>query len=402
MTSVTTTSDQDPSVELEKTINEFNALVKKPESSNEENLWYAWRFLQVYSVYGLRLPHTEASLKLKLGISKPDQFDFFETMKEGYNEIHEACDEFVSQIFPKVIEVGTSLLDFASDASKNGGDVFSVLIELIDNNDTQGALELLGDLQETTKTNKEKAGTVTELLGSYKGKLTTAKAKVDDAQKVVQEDDRTSENTLNKLNGGPEIEGSIKNLNNQLTAKEKEYKNALIIATTTPTYAFAGILGMLAIPVVASIYGVKAGELADELNNLEDEIEKANAELKTAFQTKQIQNAAIANLDKTEHYTDLAITHTTTVQNAWEEISTNLSSVAKKVTNMTTEKDEQTVLKTKALVKNYAKNAGEKWALLIPPLKELTRDPYIVVEDGEKSFGDLAKEIKKEIAKQAA
>ncbi len=172
MTSVT--DDPSQSLEetiqhLEKTINDFNALVQKPESSADQNLWYAWRFLQIYSIYGLRLQHTEASLSLKLGISEPGQFPFFGTMKEGYNEIHEASDEFVSQIFPKVIEVGTSLLDFASEASENDGNIFSVLIELIESNDTQGALELIRDIQKTTKTNTEKAGTVKDLLGSYKG-----------------------------------------------------------------------------------------------------------------------------------------------------------------------------------------------------------------------------------------
>jgi hypothetical protein len=294
------------------------------------------------------------------------------------------------------------LLDFASDASEKDGNIFSVLIELIDNNDMQGALELIGDLQETTETNKEKAGIVKELLGSYKGKLTSAKAKVDQAQKSVQEDERTSQATIDKLQGGPEIEGSLKDIQEEIAAIQKEYDKALIIATTTPTYAVAGILGLIAIAVVAPIFGVKAGKLAKKLEDLQDKINKASAELNTALQTNQIQDAAIANLNTTERYTDLAITHTTTVQNSWEAISNNLSYVADKVANMTKEKDEQTVLKTKALVKNYAKNAGEKWALLIPPLKELTRDPYIVVEDGEKSFSDLATALKKEMAKQAA
>jgi hypothetical protein len=97
MTSVTTTSStQDPSADLEKTIQDFNALVKTPESPADENLWYSWRFLQIYSTWGLRLPNTEASLKLRLGMSDPGQFSFFNGMKEAYNEIHEACGEFLS------------------------------------------------------------------------------------------------------------------------------------------------------------------------------------------------------------------------------------------------------------------------------------------------------------------
>lgn len=403
MTSVTTTSNNDPSADLEKTINDFNTLVKKPDSSNnEENLWYAWRFLQIYSIWGLRLPHTDASLKLKLGISEPGQFPFFGGMKEAYNEIHEACDEFVTTIFPKVIDVGTSLLDFASDASSKDGDVFSVLIELIDTNDTKGALELIGDLQDTTKANETKAGEVKELLGGYKGKLASAKAKVDIVQTSVQEDERTSQATIDKLKGGAEVAGSLQNLKDTLAAQQAEYDHDVVVASTTTTYFWVGLPGLIAASVVAGIYGDKAVKALKEVHRLEDEIAKANAELNTALQTNKIQDAAITSLAETQRYTDLAIAHTTTVQNAWQAISASLSYVADKVAKMTTEKDEQTVLKTKAIVKNYAKNAGEKWTLLIPPLKELTRDPYIVVAEGEKSLGDLATEVEKEVAKQAA
>lgn len=402
MTSVTTTSNNDPSADLEKTINDFNALVKKPDSPVEENLWHAWRFLQVYSIWGLRLPHTEASLKIKLGIPEPGQFPFFGGMKEGYNEIHEACDEFVSKIFPQVIDVGTSLLDFASDASKGDGDLFSVLIELIDTNDTNGALELIGDLQDTTKANETKAGEVRELLGSYKGKLASAKAKVDTAQESVNTDERTSQATIDKLKGDPNTPGSLANLEKQFSDKKAEYDHAVVVASTTTTYFWAGPFGLIAAATVAGVYGDKAVKALKEMERLEGEIAKSNAELNTALQVNKIQDAAIVSLSETQHYTDLAITHTTTVQNAWQAISANLNNVAKKVADMTNEKDEQTVLKAKATVKNYANKAGEKWALLIPPLKELTRDPYIVVAEGEKSLGDLAKEVEKEIAKQAA
>jgi hypothetical protein len=401
VTSVTTTSNQDPSADLEKTINEFNALVKKPDSPAEENLWYAWRFLQVYSIWGLRLPHTEASLKLKLGISEPGQFPFFGGMKEGYNEIHEACDEFVSKIFPQVIGVGTSLLDFASDASTGDGDLFSVLIELIDTNDTNGALELIGDLQETTKANEKKAGEVKELLGSYKGKLTSAKAKVDLAQKSVNTDERTSQATIDKLNGDPNVDGSFANLRKKLSDKKAEYDHYVVVASTTTYYFSFGLAGLIAASVVAGIYGDKAVKALKEMHRIEDDIAKSNAELNTALQVNKIQDAAIVSLLETQRYTDLAITHTTTVQNAWGTLSQHLSYVADKVAKMTTG-DEQTVLKGKATVKQYAKLSGERWALLIPPLKELTRNPYIVVAEGEKSLGDLATEVEKEIAKKAA
>jgi hypothetical protein len=411
MTSVTTTSStQDPSADLGKTIQDFNALVKTPESPAEENLWYSWRFLQIYSFSGLRLPNTEASLKLRLGMSDPGKFSFFVGMKEAYNEIHEACNEFVSKIFPQVIEVGTSLLDFASDASLKGGDVFSVLIEMLDAKDekgnpkpdTAGALELIGDLQKTTKTNQEKAGQVKELLGSYKAKLVSAQAKVETVQTAVQADEMTSQATIDKLSGEEGVAGSLKNLKKMFADKKAEYDHYVVVAATTPTYCWVGLPGLIAAATVAGVFGDRAVKALKEVHRLEDDIAKQDLALNTALQTNKVQDAALASLKETQRYTDLAIAHTTTVQKSWQAISASLSYVADKVAKMTTQQDAQTVLASMALVKRYAKISGEKWDLLIPPLKALTRDPYIVVEKGEKSFGDLAKEVEKEIAKKAA
>jgi hypothetical protein len=309
-----------------------------------------------------------------------------------------------------VIEVGTSLLDFASDASLKGGDVFSVLIEMLDAKDkegnpkpdTAGALELIGDLQKTTKTNKEKAGQVKELLGSYKAKLVSAQAKVDTVQKSVQADERTSQATVDKLSGAEGVAGSLKNLKKMLADKKAEYDHNVVVAATTTTYFWVIPAGLIAAAVVAGIYGDKAVKALQEVNRLEAEVAKQDLAFNTALQSNKVQDAALVSLAETERYTDLAIAHTTTVQNSWDAISANLKVVTEKVTDMTTQQDAQTVLRSIALVKRYAKTAGEKWDLLIPPLKALTRDPYIVVEKGEKSFGDLAKEVEKEIAKKAA
>ncbi len=237
-----------------------------------------------------------------------------------------------------------------------------------------------------------------------KGKLASAKAKVDQAQEAVLADERTSEAKIAKLNGDPNVDGSLANLRKQITDKKAEYEYNVTVASTTTTYAWVSLIGLIAAAVLAGVYGEKAVKALNEMHRLEDELAKSDLEMHTALQVNRIQDNAITSLQQTEHYTDLAITHTTTVQNAWEAISNNLSYVANKVADMTKEKDESTVLKTKALVKSYAEYAGKRWALLIPPLKELTRDPYIVVAEGEKSLVELATEVQKEIeiAKQAA
>lgn len=470
-------SDTDLTKELDSTIESLSQLVQEPDDSEDQTLWYAWHYLQVYSTWGLRLPHTEATLKLKLGISEPGQFDFFEPMKEAYGEIHKACDEFLSEIFPKVINIGTKLLDFAADISEDDGKLFAVLIKMLDkksalisfkadffvenvlrkksidadkfnqamelvievqpdkvnesldlfhllqddttedkekaqkvidfiegadNSITEGILELIGDLQKTTTENKTEAGDVVTLLSGYKAKLTSAKAKVSDTQDKVEADERTSQDTIDRLQGDVNEEGSLANLNQQLKDLRGDYKHYKIVASTTATYFWVGLPGLIAASTVAGIYGKKAVATLKAIHRLEDKKNRDDAELKTALQTNRAQDSANTSLSETETYTARAIEYTTTVQNKWKIVSDSLSYIADKVTAMTKEKDSQTVLKSIDQVKTYAQNSGEKWALLVPPLKALTRDPYITVASNEVSLDEFADEVDKEIAKQAA
>jgi phage shock protein A len=400
----------DPSADLETIIAEFNSLVQKPNDSaptgttDDQNLWYSWQFLQIYSTWGLRLPHTEATLKMKLGIANPGTYLFFQGMVQAYDEIHQACYDFTSNIFPEVIDVGKSLLDFASDANQDDGELFNVLTELINGNedDIKGALELLSDLQDTTKKNTKKAEEVIKLLDGYKAKLVSAQEKVTNVKSLVDRDSQVSQSAINAMQGGSEVTGSIQNLEKLLNGQKAEYDHAVVVAATTPTYAWATLIGFITAAAIAGVYGDKAVRALRRIQELEDEIKKTNAKLSTALETNKVSNSANQSISQAQRYTDLAIVHTTTVQNAWTDMTGNLGVIADKVRMMTTEEDEQIVLRNKKLVLNYAKKAGEKWALIVPPLKELTRNPYIVVEPNEKSLGEIANDVEKEITKRAA
>jgi hypothetical protein len=401
----------DPSADLDRIIEEFNSLVQKPTTytastgtSDNQNLWYSWQFLQIYSTWGLRLPHTEATLKMKLGIAEPGKYQFFRGMVEGYDEIHQTSSDFTTNIFPKVIEVGTSLLDFALDAAPNDGELFNLLIKLLDSDkseDLKGAMELLSDLLDTTNKNTKKAKEVITSLNGYKAKLVSAQENVTEVKKLVDQDSNVSQSTIDQLAGGKEVTGSIKDLEQLMTAKKAEYDHYVVVAATTPTYAWS-FIGFIAAAVVAGVYGDKAVKSLKRVQELEDEIKKTNAKLHTGLETQKVLNSANQSVSQAQRYTDLAIVHTTTVQNAWTNITSNLSYIADKVSSMTTEKDDQIILQNKNLVKNYATHSGKKWALLVPSLKELTRDPYIVVESEEKSLGEIANDVEKEMKKLAA
>jgi hypothetical protein len=396
---MSTTTTNDPQADLDNAIKTMGDVLNG--NSPAEGLKASWRFLQIYSSYGLKLPVDEARLKMELGTMDFAKYPFATTMLKAYGSIREASLNFNNNIFPKVIQVGRNVLDFAKDANPDDGGVFGVLEELV-NTDPAGALELIGDLQKTTATNIALATEVETKLQEYGAQLTTAQAELKAADDSIAKDSALSQADIDKLMGDENQLGSIANFKKLIKDKQAEYDHDVVVAATSPTYVWVIPYGTIAAVVVAGVYGDRAVKALNAISDLEAELKTADANLFTALQTHKVQEAANKGVDSAVLYTHLALAHTVNVKNAWSGVKGSLDAIGAKVNAMTKDQDGETKLKVKQLVINYAQAAGKSWALLIPPLKILTTDPYIVVDAADVSAKDLAATVQKEITKQAA
>lgn len=405
-----TAETTDQALNVDTIMTNFEQILIAKEGAGNTNrgpLWYAWHYLQVYSYWGLRQPHTDADLKLTLGISNPAAFGFYGSMRDAYQEINSACSDFISKIFPNVVELGTDLHTFATEASSRDQGIFSAVRDLLNEEpnaerareNEQAAIELLTDLQAKAKQNADKAGAVKLELAAYKTKLVTADEQLKRVQKAIDSDSRTSQATIDKLSGDVNKAGSLAAINKQIADLQKEYTQDVTIAATTPTYAWVVWplppipVGLIAAVTVASVYGSRATDLLKQIERLEKDYKKASEELTTAIGAHNVQRTAKTCVTEASANTDKAIIHTTTVQNAWEGIATQLGVIKDKLLGSTRTNNGQTVLSAKAVIRLYLSQAATAWDRLMPPLTELTTNPYIVVKDKQVSLRDLAKEM---------
>lgn len=390
--------------ELSKTLRKFEFSVVGKEGNSP--LRHAWHFLQVYATWGTRLPSDETMLKYSMGIDNPGEYDFFMPMLDGYSDLSNACGIFLTNVFGGVVAVGQKARQFAKEAGGESDGIFSAVTELMDAGDEESmhaVVELLTDLQQQAKDNAEQASQVTSQLAAFKVKLESTNAKLKEVRVSVEEDSRTSQATIDKLSGGEDAAGSIKDLNKRIAAKRDEYKHNVVVASTTTTYFWvAPPAGLIAAVTVASIFGTRATETLNAIDTLEENLKNATSELRTAVESQKVQNSAEMALGETTHFTALAIEHTTTVQQAWSEISASLDVVRDKVTSMTTSNDEGVVARSKIIVKLYAKQASKAWSALIEPLEELVRDPYITVQQDAIDWKELGDNVESELKEEVA
>lgn len=404
-TSVTTTSTTpDP----EAIITQFESLVVDIPTDGQARphgpLWYAWHYLQVYSFWGLHLANTEAQLKLVLGVTDPGGYAFFPSMLESYQSIYNASDNFLKNIFPKVVELGNDLSEFATQATSklpDGGGMFSAITDFLDGKDgtPEDALSLLNDLEHSATANAAKATAVGDQLATYKSSLVDAQGKLANVQTQIESDSNTSQAKIDELNSTvPGAAGSLATLKSLVSTDEDAYNHDVVVAATSPTYVWVFPIGTIAAVVVAATFTAFALEQLDALNKAKDAVAAAESSLHTAYQSRAVQNVALTGVNSAVKHTDLAIAHTTTVQNAWNGLAHQLGVIQDMIGKMTTENDGAQALQSKAMIKLYLRQADAAWGKIAPPLQELTAEPYIAMKSGEVALTDFVADVKKAIA----
>jgi len=381
----------------ELSLDQFNGLlVNKDPQAQHGPLWYAWHYLQVYTHYGLQLPHTQAALKLQLQINDPGRYLWFVPAVEAYNSVYQASEYFIGTVFPGVVGLGNDLMSFAKEATGKDGN-FSAMLDLLDQNEDQAALELVDDLRAKAIDNSTKAAKVAGDLGTYKGQLVTAIGKLDAVKTSIEADDEVSQNTIDQLlSDDPQCATSIKAVEGLLADSKKTYEHYVVVAATTPTYAWVIPIGLVSAIVVAAVYGTRATNEKAAIDRYESQLQQMAAKLRTAIETHGVLVAADYGITNALSKTELAERDATTVQNGWNGVVKGVDTIKEKISGMLKEQDGQKKLGAKALIKVYAGQAAKAWEPLVPALHDLTDEPYISIKQSKPTFGEMLTEVKKE------
>lgn len=370
-----------------------------PEAGKQKGkLWYSWHFLQVYSVWGLHMPNNEDRLKALLKLSSTDGCHFFPIMLQGLQKLFSASQYFQVDVFPKVIRIARDLLSFSKNASKNGEDFFQVIIQCLKDNQHQDAIDVIKELQRLTRINIVRATETQGCLASYQSKLEELTGIFHQATELVESDESCNSAFIEKANGDKSTEGSLAFYRSQIESLHDAYKEAVVVAATTPTYAFVlPPWGLIAASIVAGVYGSKATNILDAYHEAEENLAKVSNKLATAIKLKDSLFLAHMNLNNVLAANREAISHANDVKAAWDKILANLNDLGNKVSGMMAENDEEEKLNSNIIVKSYCATAGKVWSELTSKLEELVENPYITIQNEEMTPKDFIKEVEKHL-----
>lgn len=386
-----------PSPDPNECLRVFRAVLRDSQDQRSRPLWNAWHYLQVYCHWGVFIPHTEDDLALQWQMKNPGSYAFVPAAVAAYGEIHRACDQFLVQVFPAVVDLGHALLRFAAEADAKDG-TFLAVVKLLDANDTQAVLELLVDLREQAERNSADAQEIKSRLMQFQSWLIEASGALERVGNKIEADEKTSQATIEKITkADPADEETLAGVQAKIKALRAQRQHDVTVAATTPTYFWAGLIGLVAASVVAGIYGARAVEDLKQINESLSKLQAMSETLSTAIAAHLVQESAQHSVEQANEATARAIGCTTTLQNAWDGMAGQIKVIEGKLSGTVRKGDGSSPdsLAAKAVVRIYVEAAARAWAAIEPDLRELMDKPYITVEKNAVSYEGMAAEIAK-------
>lgn len=290
-----------------------------------------WLAIQTYVESGMALPTTDDAFKKLLGSGAPSDLSDFKPLIDAYKLINGHVTGWQTDTFPKSVSLASDIYNYAQQAPTYYAPILPLAKKLTANPDDQDA-------------KKELVAILDMLSKSASGYHDKAKEVAEKIQKFAN-DTQADKNTLNGTdgNGGlkkyyndkygatsSEVEELTKELQAQkviLDAANKEYDHDVIVASTTPTYAWVWPFGTIAAAVVAGVYGDKAVKALERSRAAQQQINTLSSKL--AADTQLMINITTTESSITNILEPLnaALPVIQKIQGVWGAISDDLNNI---------------------------------------------------------------------------
>lgn len=400
--------------QMDEALDSFETYLKG-NGTTVPSLRQNWIYLQIFSIYGLRLPQTAAALQTALHMKPSDTggYTWFNDMYTTYADVGKSSHYFFEHVFKDMNDLGGKLRDFSKDS---GGDesLMDAVLDLIgrgDNSplpdpaDREAALALVEELNDRASEAAKFAATIQSDLVTYRTGLIPLQASVTRVRKAVDEDSKTSDAAYNKLAGSKDVEGSIAQLLDKLEKDRREYVEDVKIAATTPTYGWIIVppIGIWAAAIVAGIYGRKATEMLETIEKLEAQIKTASEELIRVTAVRCVTKLAHDSLDSVGGHLDVAIDKAEVVRKAWDGVKLGLDFIKSQVEHSLKpdhDDPEKQQLQAIKAVRYFIKRSSERWISIRPDVDALTKDPFISIDPEDMNLSSFIEKVKQEMERK--
>ncbi|EPB65660.1 hypothetical protein ANCCEY_15274, partial [Ancylostoma ceylanicum] len=267
------------------------------------------------------MPRTDDAFRNYLGSAAPSDLSDFQPLIKAYSDIYDHVSVWNNDTYPSSVSLASDVVAYSRQARIYYSPIIPLAEKLTnDPNDEKSKEKLqaiLGVLINDADTYHKRAEEV----------LTKIKAFADEtAQDKITLAGVDNKGGLYKYyedkygSTSEEVRSLTKEIEDQqriLDAANKEYEHDVVVAATTPSYAWVTIFGLIAAAVVAGIYGDKAVKALARAKAAQKKIDELQAELQVDANLMNSLNVTRNGLDKNIDLITEALPIIQKIQGVW-------------------------------------------------------------------------------------
>jgi hypothetical protein len=293
-----------------------------------------WVTIQRYVTDALALPITQDQLRNALGSGAPSDLSDFQTLIDAYSGIHGHVITWRDTTFPNTVKLASSVYEYG----KNKAPLY------------YGAILKEADALTANPDDDQAKKALTAILNNLQATASGYAAQANDASAQVKQfadatsDDRTALVGKDGNGGCLKYYGDkygatsqeVQDLTNDVKAQRiildnanKEYEHDVIVAATTPAYAWVGLPGLIAASVVAGKYGKAAVDALDRAKAAQAKINALEAKLAADANLMNALNASITGIQSISDDINNVLPVLQKIEGVWGGIANDLDAIVK-------------------------------------------------------------------------
>ncbi len=331
--------------------------------------------LQAYVEAGIKLPTSDSEMRMMLGYTDDESSRIFSNLVNVYSDIYTHCSEFKTLVYPKSVSTAYDVYNYASKVP-----------EYLD-----GLIEVIDGLQAGLILKTEAKDAVDDLVGSLKQDIDRYVNRIDEVHNAIQQFDTDTVADKGNLDTVTSVYSTQYNLNDQVILDEQteieslkseiaslkeEYKQDVIIASTTVTYTWVPFIGWLIGPTIAGVYGDKAVQANEKISAKQTDLDNKEADLKRRIVLKGSLTLANESLTGISDKAKKALDALALMKTSWTNQKSALDQASSDIDSLLDDK-------TKIGIKTDIDTAKTSWAKIAKLAENYTTTAYLKVEEGK-------------------
>lgn len=353
-----------------------NAPSLGPQGLSQDNRFMLsqseWLAIQVYVAASMVLPTNDDQMRKALQLESNDDVKQFKDLESAYQDIQSHCTVWRDTTFPATVSLADDIVHYNGKVKVYYGALTPIINALQQNPDN--------DLM------KRKLNAVLDTLAKQAKQYSDNAQNVYNDVKTFADETQTDLHTVTQLQASyqskygaqsedrKQLEKDLKDWKNTLQEATDEYNHDVVVAATSPAYAWVlPPIGLIAAATVSGIYGAKATAAKRKMEAARDQINNLQKEIRRDVLLMQYIENAQTSMTSIKDKMTPALASVQKIQGIWSAIHSDLNNICNII--------EQDIRKAIPLIMDLGvQEAIDAWAKVAGEADAYRTNAFITVD----------------------